>query len=328
MKRIAVLDDYQGKVLSLPYWDRLRGRAQIEAFRDTVSDEPTLVGRLTPFSILVAIRERTRFTASLLRQLPQLELLATTGRNTGHVDIAAATQCGILVTDTGGSGAGPVELTIALMLATVRRIPQEDRLLRTGQWQQSIGIELAGKTLGIVGLGRIGTRIAGFGKFLGMRLLAWGPTLSPERAKAAGAEFVSLEQVMAESDVVSLHLRLTDLSRGIITGALLARMKATAYLVNTARGPLVDEAALVAALRERRIAGAGLDVYGVEPLAADHPLPKLDNVVLTPHLGYVTAEAYDVFFREVVENIEAYLDGRTPPRLLNPDGRPGRQGQG
>ncbi len=325
MKRIAVLDDYQGKVLSLPYWDRLRGRAHLEAFRDTLADEAALVRRLSPFEILVAIRERTRFTGSLFGQLPQLELLAITGRNSGHVDVPAATKCGILVTDTGGSGAGPVELTIALILATVRRIPQEDRLLRAGQWQQSIGIELAGKTLGIVGLGRIGTRIAAFGKFLGMRVIAWGPTLNAERAKAAGAEFVSLEQVLSDSDVVSLHLRLTDLSRGIITADLLSRMKPTAYLINTARGPLVDEAALVAALRDRRIAGAGLDVYGVEPLPSDDPLLQLDNVVLTPHLGYVTAEAYDVFFREVVQNIEAYLDSRTPPRALNPETRQ-RQG--
>jgi phosphoglycerate dehydrogenase-like enzyme len=319
VKRIAVLDDYQGKVLTLPYWDRLRGRAQVEAFRDTLNDETALVRRLAPFPILVAIRERTRFTASLLEQLPQLELLATTGRNTGHLDVAAATRHGILVTDTGGSGAGPVELTIGLMLAAVRRIPQEDHLLRAGHWQHSMGIELAGKTLGIVGLGRIGSRIAAFGRFLGMRVQAWGPTLTAERANAAGAEFVSLEQVFAESDVVSLHLRLTDLSRGIVTAELLARMKPTAYLINTARGPLVDEAALLETLQARRIAGAGLDVYGVEPLPSDHPLLALDNVVLTPHLGYVTEEAYAVFFREVVQNIEAYLDGRTPPRALNPE---------
>jgi phosphoglycerate dehydrogenase-like enzyme len=322
MKRIAVLDDYQGKVLTLPYWERLRDRAQVEAFRDTLADEAALVGRLSPFQALVAIRERTRFTASLLSQLPHLELLAITGRNSGHVDVPAATKHGILVTDTGGSGAGPVELTIGLILAAVRRIPQEDRLLRTGQWQQSIGIELAGKTLGIVGLGRIGSRIAAFGRFLGMRVLAWGPTLNPERATAAGAEFVPLEQVFSDSDVVSLHLRLTDLSRGIITADLLSRMKPTAFLINTARGPLVDEAALLVALRGRRIAGAGLDVYDVEPLPPDHPFLALDNLVLTPHLGYVTAEAYDVFFRQVVENIESYLDGRMPSRALNPEVAP------
>ena len=322
MKRIAVLDDYQGKVLTLPYWERLRGRAQVEAFRDTLADEAALVGRLSPFQVLVAIRERTRFTASLLSQLPRLELLAITGRNSGHVDVPAATKHGILVTDTGGSGAGPVELTIGLILAAVRRIPQEDRLLRTGQWQQSIGIELAGKTLGVVGLGRIGSRIAAFGRFLGMRVLAWGPTLNAERATAAGAEFVPLEQVFSDSDVVSLHLRLTDLSRGIITADLLSRMKPATFLINTARGPLVDEAALLAALRGRRIAGAGLDVYDVEPLPPDHPFLALDNLVLTPHLGYVTAEAYDVFFRQVVENIESYLDGRMPSRALNPEVAP------
>jgi phosphoglycerate dehydrogenase-like enzyme len=319
VKRMAVLDDYQGVVLSLPYWERLAGRASLEAFRDTLADEEALIRRLTPYQILVPIRERTRFPAALLARLPNLEFLALTGRNTGHVDVPAATAQGILVAETGGSGAGPVELTIGLMLAAVRGIPQADRALRAGRWAGSLSVELAGKTLGILGLGRIGSRIAAFGRLLGMRILAWGPTLTSERATASEAAFVSLDTLFRESDVVSLHLRLSEQSRGLVTADLLTRMKPSAYLINTARGPLVDEAALVTALRDRRIAGAGLDVYAVEPLPADHPLLALENVVLTPHLGYVTEEAYHVFFREVAENIAGYLDGQAPARAVNPE---------
>lgn len=324
MKRLAILDDYQGEVLSLAYWQRLAGRVHIDHYRDTLSDEEALVRRLGSYEILVPIRERTRFPASLLARLPALELLALTGRNSGHVDVAAATARGVLVAETGGSGAAAIELTIGLIVATVRRIAQEDRALRAGRWQTSIGMELAGKTLGVVGLGRIGSRIAVFGQFLGMRVLAWGPTLTPERATAAGTTYVPLETLLGESDVVTLHTRLSDLTRGMITARRLALMKPTAWLINTARGPLVDEAALIDALRHRRIAGAGLDVFDMEPLPPGHPLLALDNVVVTPHIGYVTREAYDVFFRQVVENVEAFLDGKVPARALNSEA-PGRR---
>ncbi len=319
MKRIAILDDYQGTVLSLPYWSRLSGRAELDAFRDTVSSEDGLVRRLGPYEVLVLIRERTRFPASLIERLPALELLALTGRNSGHVDVAAATARGVLVAETDGSGVAAMEHTIGLMLATVRRIPQEDRAMRAGGWQTEIGVELSGKTLGILGLGRIGSRIAAFGKFLGMRVIAWGPTLTGERAAASGVTYVPLGTVFRESDVVSLHLCLSDRTRGLVTARHLSLMKPTAYLINTARGPLVDEVALVAALQEGRIAGAGLDVFDVEPLPAGHRLLTLDNVVLSPHMGYVTQEAYHIFFRQVVENIEHYLNGQLPPRTLNPD---------
>ncbi len=327
MRRIAVLDDYQDTVLSLPYWSRLFGRATVDAFRDTVSSEDALVHRLAPYEILVLIRERTRFPASLIARLPALELLALTGRNSGHVDVAAATDRGILITETDGSVASTVELTIGLMLATVRGIPQEDRGMREGRWQSRIGVELSGKTLGILGLGRIGGRIAAFGKLLGMRVLAWGPTLTEERAVASGVAYVPLDMLFRESDVVSLHLRLSERTRGLVTAQLLSSMKPSAFLINTARGPLVDEAALVAALRERRIAGAGVDVYDVEPLPTNHPLLLLENVVLSPHKGYVTQEGYHTFFRQVVENIESYLDGNLPPRALNPEARGRRTSQ-
>jgi phosphoglycerate dehydrogenase-like enzyme len=291
----------------------------VDVYRDALRSEDDLVARLAAYEIIVLIRERTRFPASLLARLPALELLALTGRNLGQADAEAATERGILLTDTEGSGASPVELTIGLMLAVARRIPHEAAALRSGRWQTSMGVELKGKTLGILGLGRIGSRIAAFGQFLGMHVCAWGPTLTDERAAASDVARVPLDQLFRESDVVSVHLRLSDTSRGLVTADLLRRMKPTAFLINTARGPIVDEAALVALLSERRIAGAGLDVYDVEPLPVNHPLLRLDNVVLTPHLGYVTQETYRIFFRQVVENVAAYLDGRIPPRCINPE---------
>ena len=300
MKRIAVLDDYQGMAREMPGWD-------------------ALAARLEPYEILVPIRERTRFPGGLLERLPRLELLALAGRNTGQVDVAAATARGVLVTESEGSGAGAVELTMGLMLALVRRIPHEDRAIREGRWQTGLGIELAGKTLGIVGLGKIGRRIAAFGTLLGMTVLAWGPTLTPERAAASQARYLPLDQLLAASDIVSLHLRLLDATRGILGARELALLKPTAYLVNTARGPLVDEEALVAALRTRRLAGAALDVFAREPIPRDHPLLALDNVVLTPHVGFVTAETYRAFYGQAAECIGDYLDGRPPAHLLNPE---------
>lgn len=325
MKRIAILDDYQGTVPSLPYWSRLSGRATVDAFRDTLTSQDDLARRLAPYEILVLIRERTRFPAPLLERLPALELLALTGRNSGHVDVAAATARGVLVAETEGSGGAAIELTIGLIIGAMRRIPQEDRALREGRWQTGLGVELAGKTLGILGLGRIGSRIAAFGRFLGMRVVAWGPTLTEERAAGSGVTRVPLETLFRESDVVSLHLRLSEQTRGLITGQHLSLMKPTAYLINTARGPLVDEAALITALRERRIAGAALDVYDIEPLFLNHPLLSLENIVLTPHIGYVTHEAYHAFFRQVAENIASYLNGQIPPRTVNPEALARRQ---
>ncbi|HEV8614701.1 MAG TPA: D-2-hydroxyacid dehydrogenase family protein [Methylomirabilota bacterium] len=321
VKRVAILDDYQGEVLALADWKRLEDRASIDVFRDTLKAEDELVARLKPYEIVVPIRERTRFPGSLLERLPSLRLLALTGKNSGHVDVAAATASGILVADTEGSGPAAIEHSIALLMALVRRIPQDDRAVREGRWQTGFGLELAGKTLGILGLGRIGGRVAAFGKFLGMRVVAWGPTLTDERAKAAGVERLGLDALFGESDVVSVHLRLSDKTRGVVGARQLEAMKPTAYLVNTARGPLVDEAALARVLRERRIAGAGLDVFDEEPLPKGHPFLGLDNLVMTPHTGYVTREAYRAFFAGVVDNVDAYLRGEIPARCLNPDAR-------
>ncbi len=319
MKRIAILDDYQNVARSFLGWDALATQAKVETYRDTLASVDALAERLAPYEILVPIRERTRFTRALLERLPRLELLALAGGNSGQIDVAAATERGVLVTYSEGSGAGAVELTMALILAVARHIPHEDRAIREGKWQTGLGTELIGKTLGIVGLGRIGRKIAAFGKLLGMQVLAWGPTLTSERAKASEARFVSQDQLFAESDVISIHLRLLDATRGIIQARHLALMKPTAYFVNTARGPLVDEEALVTILRERRIAGAALDVFAVEPIPANHPLLGLDNVVLTPHVGFVTEETYRPFYTQAAESISDYLAGRTPSRLLNPE---------
>jgi phosphoglycerate dehydrogenase-like enzyme len=315
--RIAIIDDWGGMVSALPVWKRLEGRASLDAFRDTLTDEDALARRLAPYEIVVPTRERTFFRAGLLQRLPALRLLALGGRWTGQVDLAAAAAKGVLVTDTEGSGVNAFEHTVALMMALVRRVPQEDRATREGRWQTPpIGVDMHGKTLGVIGLGKIGGKMAAFGRLLGMRVLATGLSLTDERAAAAGAARVDLDTLLRESDVVSVHYRLSERTRGLITARHLGLMKPSAFLVNTARGPIVDERALLDALRARRIAGAALDVFDVEPLPGDHPLLGLDNVVLTPHLGFVTAEGYGVFFGQAVESILAHLDGKTPPRVV------------
>jgi phosphoglycerate dehydrogenase-like enzyme len=304
-------------VSALSVWKRLVGRATCDAFQDTLSSDDTLAARLAPYEIVVPTRERTFFRAGLIARLPALRLIAIGGRWTGQVDLAAAAARGIVVTDTEGSGVSAFEHTVALMMALVRRVPQEDRATRAGTWQTPpIGVDMYGRSLGIIGLGRIGGKMAAFGRLLGMRVLATGLTLTDQRAIAAGATRVDLDTLMRESDVVSVHYRLSEKTRGLITARHLALMKPTAFLVNTARGPIVDEAALVDVLRARRIAGAALDVFDVEPLPTAHPLLGLDNVVLTPHLGFVTAEGYGIFFGQAVESILAYLDGKTPPRVV------------
>jgi phosphoglycerate dehydrogenase-like enzyme len=319
IKSLAILDDYQGAAFSQPYWKQLQGRVELEAYRDTLHDEEPLVERLRPYQILVPIRERTQFSERILEQLPALELLSLTGKNSGQVDLAAATAQGILVTQTSGSGATAIEMTMALMLALAHRVAPEDRAMRQGLWQTGIGFDLAGKTLGILGLGRIGSRIASFGNHLGMRVLAWSANLTEQKAAAAGATYAPLDDLFRQSDIVTLHLRLSDRTREIVTARHLALMKPTACLVNTARGYLVDENALVAALRDKRIAGAALDVFQTEPLPEAHPLRSLENVVLSPHMGYVSAESYNQFFRAAVDNIDAYLSGRVPAGALNPE---------
>ena len=313
--RIAVLDDYQGAARELADWGAIDG-AFVEFFADTLTDTDALVARLAPFDALVTMRERTRFPAALLERLPNLKLVSGTGRRQAHFDLDAATRLGIVVTGTGSPGDSTAELTWGLIIAVTRNVAWEDARIREGRWQTRLGSGLRGKTLGIMGMGRLGTAMAKIAPAFGMDVIAWGPTLTPERAAAGGARYVAWDELFGGADVLSIHVPLTDLSRGWIGGRELALMKPTSYLINTARGPIVQTDALVAALRERRIAGAAIDVYDEEPLSATHPLLGLDNVVLTPHLGYATRETLEVFYAEAVENVRAWQAG-APTQVLN-----------
>ncbi|MET0389982.1 MAG: D-2-hydroxyacid dehydrogenase family protein [Polyangiales bacterium] len=313
--RIAILDDYQGVALQSADWSVLPAGSDVQVFRDHVDDEQALVARLREASVVVAMRERTPFGPSLLAQLPALKLLVTTGRRNAAIDVAAAREHGIVVSGTEGLPHPTAELTWGLILSLLRRIPQEDHATRAGAWQTTLGRDLAGKTLGVLGLGRLGTRVAKVGRAFDMRVIAWSPHLTEARAREGHAQYVSREVLFEESDVLSVHLVLGEGTRGLVGEGELARMKRSAYLINTARGPIVDEGALIAALSGGRLAGAGLDVFDREPLPLDHPLRQLPNTVITPHLGYVTEDTYRVFFRDVVEDIVAFLRG-TPLRVL------------
>ncbi len=316
--KIAILDDYQNATARIAAVGELRKLGEVVVYQAKARDEAELVERLRGVEIVIPIRERTALPERVLVQLPDLKYICMTGHRAPVIDVEGATRRGILVTNTEGNSNSTAELTIGLMIAVMRHIAVEDRAIRAGRWQTTIGVGLQGKTLGIIGLGRQGTRVCRMAQAFGMHVLACGFTLTPERAEAAGAGLVPLETLLRESDVVSVHLRLTPQSRGYVGKAQLAQMKPTAYLVNTARGPIVDEAALVEALRDPRIAGAALDVYGQEPAEPGNPLFGLDNVVLAPHLGFVTAETYEGFFQGALENIRNYLAG-TPSRVGNPE---------
>ena len=315
LPRVAVLDDYQQAALTSADWSPLAGRADVTVFTGHVADPAALAARLAPFEVIVAMRERTPFPADLLRQLPALKLLVTTGMANAAIDLAAARDRGVVVCGTGGSAASTAELTWALLLALVRSVPAEDARIRSGGWQHTVGHELAGRTIGLLGLGRIGERVAGYARAFGMEVIAWSQHLTAERARGCGAELVSKPDLFARAGVVSIHVRLSERTAGLVGAAELALLGPGGYLVNTSRGPIVDEAALIAALRDGVIAGAALDVYDVEPLPAGHPLRSLPNSVLTPHLGYVSTEGYAVFYGEAVADIVAWLDG-SPVRVL------------
>jgi phosphoglycerate dehydrogenase-like enzyme len=318
LTRLAILDDYQGAARALGPWDRLPPGLGVEVFRDTLTDPDALAARLRPFDALAIMRERTPFARALLDRLPNLRLLVTTGMRNRSVDLAACAEKGVTVCGTPGFGNPTVDLTWGLILAVMRRIPAQERALRDGEWQPSLGNTVEGKTLGVLGLGNLGTRVARVGAAFGMRVVAWSPNLTAERAAAAGAALVDKPTLMAEADVLTLHVVLSERSRGIVGAADLARMKPGAVVVNTSRGPLVDQPALIAALREGRIAGAGLDVYDQEPLPPDHPILSAPNTVLTPHLGYVTEENYRIYFEGAVAAVEGYLKG-SPVRVLSAD---------
>jgi phosphoglycerate dehydrogenase-like enzyme len=313
--RIAVLDDYQQVALSSADWSVLDGRAEITVFTRHIVDHDELVRQLAAFEIVVAMRERTPFRAALLTRLPALKLLVTTGMRNAAIDLAAARDTGVLVCGTGGSGSAAPELAWGLIMAVTRHIPAEDATVRAGGWQHTVGAGLAGRTLGLLGLGRIGERVARYAQAFEMDVIAWSQHLTAQRAGACGARLAGKEQLFAEASIVSIHQQLSSRTIGLVGAAELALLGPDGYLVNTSRGPIVDETALIAALRGNLIAGAALDVFDTEPLPADHPLRTLPNTVVTPHLGYVTAESYQVFYREIVEDIAAWLDG-SPIRVV------------
>ena len=317
MVRIAVLDDYQDVALAMADWSLLPD-ARIEVFRDHLHDRDALATRLAPFEVVVAMRERTPFPRALLERLPALRLLVTTGMGNAAIDVAAAHQRGVTVCGTSSLGYPTAELTWALILALVRALPREDRSVREGGWQVTLGRGLHGKTLGVIGLGNLGSQVARIGGVFGMAVIAWSEHLTAGRAVECGAELVAKDRLLERSDVVTIHLRLSARTRGLIGARELGRMRAGAYLVNTSRGPIVDEPALIEALERGAIAGAGLDTFDVEPLPAEHALRRLPNTVLTPHVGYVTEETYRRFYGDAVEDIAAFLRG-DPVRALDSD---------
>lgn len=308
--KVAVLDDYQHVALDFADWSTLD--AQVEIFHEPI---PNPAQTLQVFDVIVAMRERTPFRATLLRQLSRLRLLVTTGSANASIDLEAAASLGITVSTTR-RGSSTTELTWALILAAVKGIPREHESMRRGGWQTGVGGDLAGRTLGIIGLGDLGSKVARIGQAFGMEAIAWSQNLTPQRAQAHGVRAVAKQELLATSDVLSIHLILSERTRGIIGRPELAAMKRTALFVNTSRGPLVDEHALLTALRERWIAGAALDVYDQEPLPAGHPLRLLDNVVLTPHIGYVSRDTYATFYRDAVEDIAAWQAGRPIRKLM------------
>jgi len=320
--RVAILDDYQQVALASANWPD----AEYTVFSEHIARTQPLVRALEPFDVIVAMRERTSFSAERLSLLPHLKLLVTTGMANAAIDMQAARARGIAVCGTGGAKGATAELTWALILAVTRHIPAEDGRMKavgraggaamSGGWQHTVGTGLHGKHLGILGLGNQGRAVAKVGRAFGMKLLAWSQNLDPAAAAKAHAEAVAKQELFARSDVVSVHYKLSERSTGLVGAAELVQMKRTAYLINTSRGPIVDNVALLTALRTGAIAGAGLDVYDTEPLPLSHPLRKLDNVVLTPHLGYVTDDTYQVFFGEAAEDIAAFAAGE-PVRVLN-----------
>jgi phosphoglycerate dehydrogenase-like enzyme len=320
MTRVAVLDDWQGIAERCADWSGVRAKAELAFFRDAFADEDAAAAALADFEVLVAMRERTEFPASLIDRLPKLRMISQTGGRARTLDIAACTTRGVLVCNTGGGAQyATAELALGLMLAAFRHIPAADAGIRAGRFQDGIvpGIALEGRTLGVIGLGRLGGRMARYGQALGMRVLAWSANLTEARAREGGAERVEKDRLLAESDAVSLHLVLSDRTRGVLGARELGLMKPGAVLVNTSRGPLVDEAALLAALHAGRIIAA-LDVFDREPLPAEHPLRHAPNTVLTPHLGYNTEDTFARFYRESVENVVGFLEGR-PVRAVNPE---------
>ena len=316
MTRVAILDDYQNVALEMADWKSLGPGVTVQAFHDHLADQDVLAERLSDFEILVVMRERTPLRAALIERLRNVKLVVTTGWRNASIDLKAAAERGVLVCGTEVVASSTVELTWGLILAAARQIPREDEGMRCGRWQTTVGTGLEGKTLGLLGLGNLGSRVAVIGRAFGMQVIAWSTNLTAERCNSLGVERVEKEELFRRADFLSVHLVLSSRSRGSVDAAELAWMKPTAYFINTSRGPIVNEHALIAALAGRKIAGAALDVYDQEPLPADHPLRRLDNVVLTPHLGYVTLENYRRMYAQALEDIRGFLEGR-PIRIIS-----------
>lgn len=317
MVAIAILDDYQNVALRLADWSRLQDTHRVHVFNTPFADEAAAAKALVGFDVLAIMRERTRFPASLIEKLPILKLIVTSGGRNDAIDVAASNARGITVSGTDSPGFATAELTWGLILGLARNIAYEDQRMRDGHWQTTVGRDLRGKTLGLIGLGRLGKEVAGFAKAFRMNVIAWSANLKAEEAAAVGVERVEKADLFRRADFISIHTRLSERTKGLVGAAELALMKPTAYIVNTSRGPIIDEAALMAALEAGRIAGAGLDVYGEEPLPATHMLRSWPRTLLTPHLGYVTEETYRVFYGGMVEAIEGWLAGK-PVRVIKP----------
>jgi phosphoglycerate dehydrogenase-like enzyme len=313
--RLSILDDYQGVALEMADWSLLRGRVEIEVERKPFADEDAAARALAGSQIIAAMRERTPFPRSLVERLPNLKLLNTTGMRNASFDLAALRDRGIVVCGTQGGGLDTAELTWGLILGAARRIAEDHRSMREGLWQTRIGNRLEGKTLGVLGLGRLGSAVARVGLAFDMKVIAWSPNLTAERAAAVGVECVDKEALLRQSDVLSVHMVLSPRSHGLVGRNDIALMKKTAILVNTSRGPIVDAYAVIEALEAGRLGCAAFDVYDREPLPADHPLRRTPNVLLTPHIGYVTEENYRSSYPQIVENVVAFLDGH-PVRVI------------
>ncbi len=311
--KIAVLDDYQNVALTMADWSVLQDRAAVEVFSDTITDPERLLARLAPFNVLCVMRERTPLPRGIIERLPQLKLIVSTGPKNASIAADAAEERGIPIRNTRGALSAPIELTWALIQASARNITAEAASFRAGGWQHTVGDELKGKTLGVLGLGRIGGRIAQIGRLFEMDVITWSNGVTKEKADAAHASIVTREELFSRADILTIHLVLAEATRGLVGPRELAQMKRGAWLVNTSRGPIVDEAALVEALRSAWIGGAALDVFDVEPLPADHPFRSLGNVVATPHLGYVSRQQYEVFYGDTVRIIADWLDGQAGP---------------
>ncbi len=307
--RVAVLDDYQGIAGDRSDWDIIKDKTEIIVFDNHLFDENEVAERLKSFDVICAMRERTPFPRSQLEKLPNLKLLVTSGMRNRGIDVAAANELGVTVCGTRSVGRPTADLAWGLILGLARQIPMEDRRVRAGGWQKTIGVGLEGKILGIAGLGNLGARMVPIAKAFGMKVIAWSQNLSEEKCLKEGVELVSKRDLLTKSDFISIHLILSERTHGLFGSSELAEMKSTAYIINTSRGPIIDEGALIAALQNNVIAGAGIDVFDTEPLPADHPFRSLENLIVTPHLGYVEASNYEAYFEGYAAAIRGFIDG-------------------